>query len=148
MKTDNKKASFWNWGTGIVITFIIYCVFVVGAVVRSFQEDVDLVTDEYYKEELKFQQQIDRTQNAYNAKEMFIMSTEGPQIVVTFPGSGALSGEVHFYRPDNPALDKRIAIDARAMMMPKTELTAGRYKVKVTWTSGGAKYYEEQTIFI
>ncbi len=77
MNTQKKKGSFWNWGTGITITFIIYCALVIAAVARSFQEDVHLVTDEYYKEELQFQQQIDRTQNAYNATEVFELTSEG-----------------------------------------------------------------------
>lgn len=138
----------WNWGTGIALTFIIFCALIIAAVARSFQENVDLVTEEYYKEELVYQKHIDREKNAQEAKNLIEVNTSGKSLSINFLGEGHLSGEVHFYRPDNPGLDQTFAIDKREMIFDKAKLIAGKYKVKISWTDSGKDFYREETIFI
>jgi hypothetical protein len=52
-----------NWGYKIAITFILFGALIIFMVVKSFQQNIDLVTDDYYQEELKYQQQIDKLEN-------------------------------------------------------------------------------------
>ena len=56
-----------NWGTGIVIAFGLFMIFILSFVykVQSNQKyDNELVTDEYYKKEATVQADIEKKQNA------------------------------------------------------------------------------------
>ena len=84
-----------NWGTGIVIafglfmTFILYFVFKVQS---DSKYDNELVVEEYYKQEIGFQKEIDKKQNAQNLAEkvnaisLQIQSAEIPNQGVFFDG--------------------------------------------------------------
>ena len=54
----------FNWGYKIVL---VYCVFVAGIlylVVQSSRQQMDLVTDDYYAQEIKYQEKIDQSKRA------------------------------------------------------------------------------------
>ena len=52
----------FNWGTGIVLAFAAFIVFILYFVVLSTRDPAsnhDLVTEDYYKKELKYQEDLD-----------------------------------------------------------------------------------------
>ena len=56
-----------NWGTGIVLAFIAFISFIMYFVIQMNTDDRadhELVTTDYYKKELAYQQEIDAEQNA------------------------------------------------------------------------------------
>ncbi len=56
-----------NWGTGIVIAFALFITFILYFVFKvqsDSQYDNELVVEEYYKQELKFENQMEKEQNA------------------------------------------------------------------------------------
>ena len=57
----------FNWGTGIVLSFVAFIIFILYFVYLASTDnkaDHDLVTKEYYKEELNYQKEIDAGNNA------------------------------------------------------------------------------------
>ena len=62
-----KKINF-NWGTGILITIIVFMIITLGTVFTFMNEKVDLVTDNYYKKELKYQKQIDKLNRTHDMR--------------------------------------------------------------------------------
>jgi hypothetical protein len=50
----------FNWGTGIVLSFIIFAASILMIVLFPFNQKADLVSDNYYEREIKFQEQIDK----------------------------------------------------------------------------------------
>lgn len=136
-----------NWGKGIAITFIIFCTGMIVVVVRSFQEDVDLVTEEYYREELAYQQRIDQSGEVAKAGRISVIQLAGA-IRFTFPADQKPTGKIHFYKPDNPALDQTFDIQDRVMEVTKANLANGKYRIKVTWESNGTTFYQEEILFI
>jgi len=59
----------FNWGTGIVLAFIAFISFIMYFVINmstNKKYDHDLVTEQYYNKELKFQEDIDKSKNARN----------------------------------------------------------------------------------
>ena len=49
-----------SWGTGIVISFVVFMSSTLAVVIYLMNQDVDLVTRDYYKKELAYQDQIER----------------------------------------------------------------------------------------
>ncbi|MGB1317661.1 MAG: FixH family protein, partial [Flavobacteriales bacterium] len=53
-----------NWGWGISIFYGSFVVFMLGMVTLAFQQDFDLVADDYYEQEIAYQGRIDQMNNA------------------------------------------------------------------------------------
>lgn len=136
-----------NWGKGIALTFFIFCTGMIVIVGSTFREEVDLVTEEYYKEELVYQQKIDQSGFAHKAGNITLIQME-KAIRFTFPEGQLPTGKIYFYKPDKPALDRTFEITNRVTEIPKTELSFGKYRIKVTWESGGITFYQEDILFI
>lgn len=59
----------WNWGKGIVLVYSLFVLGILYLVYQSKQQKLDLVYDDYYAQELMFQNQIDATQRVEDAGE-------------------------------------------------------------------------------
>jgi len=140
----------WNWGTGLIIAYSSFVVFMLGMVYLCTQQHFDLVTDDYYEQELKFQQVIDGKQNENLLEKQTIIKIELGVVTVTLPMEKIEGeGKVVFYKPDNASFDKTLALNgSNSITIPVFELKSGLYKVKATWKSEGKPYYNEQSLFI
>ena len=58
-----------NWGKSIILAFVLFAGFIATLVVVCVREDISLVSKDYYKEELLYQDQIQRLNNASQLKE-------------------------------------------------------------------------------
>lgn len=140
-----------NWGHGIVIAFVLFCTFVVTIVVRSFQEDFDLVSETYYQDELEYQDRIDRQMNLKASGKELAINQNDSQVVMIFPEEfSSAEGTVRFYYPSKALFDKEfeIKIDDNQQAFDKSELAKGRYKVEVSWNIDEEAYYQEEELFL
>ncbi len=140
-----------NWGHGIVIAFVLFCTFVVSIVIRSFQEDFDLVSETYYQDELAYQDRIDRQASLQASGEELKVHQNDRQVVLTFPDAFASAkGSVKFYYPSKALFDRDYEIELRdqQQFFEKKELAKGRYKVQVSWEVGEQHFYQESELFV
>lgn len=142
-----------NWGWSIVLAFSLFGAFITALVVRSFQETIDLVSEDYYQQELGYQQQINKMTNNQALPVPLTFSQQTRQLVVQFPAEPAeeVQGEIQLFRPSDARSDRTVTIalnPARQQIIATDRLVKGRYKIKVDWTNGGAAYYTEETIYI
>ena len=144
-----------NWGTGIVIafglfiTFILYFVFKVQS---DSQYDNELVVDEYYKQELKFENQMTKEQNAIDMTEKISISTSEEGINITFPSDldiTKVTGKVSLYRPSNQKLDFEVPISLSGphLLIPKSNLVGGRWDISLDWSYDGKDFLNKKTIY-
>lgn len=139
----------WNWGTKIFLTYGLFVVFMLGMVYLCTQQHFDLVTPDYYAQELKYQDVIDGQQNLRALGKPVSISQTGHLVAVALPVDRIDGeGEVKFYRPDNAALDMNISLQGQTtVMVPLAKLKKGLYKVKISWMDNGKRYYDEQSFF-
>lgn len=142
-----------NWGWKIVLAFSLFGVFIGYLVFRSFQTNIDLVADDYYQQELAYQQRIDQLANSRSLAQPLTFAQRGQQLVVQFPGNltDAVTGEIQLFRPSDARDDRlfMIALDSQQQQVIATDrLVKGHYKIRVNWTSGDEAYYTEEAIFI
>ena len=55
----------FNWGVGIFTFYGLFVVFILALVFRSSQENYDLVTEDYYQQEIRFEEVINKRNNAF-----------------------------------------------------------------------------------
>ena len=135
-----------NWGVGIVITIACFIGFIMFFVIKMSTDkkyDHDLVTEEYYKQELAYQDQIDAQQNSARLAKNIQVEVTAEGIQIKFPSEKKdIKGEVSLYRPSNKKLDLEIPIslENQQMLIPAEKLVEGKYKLSINWKSNGTDY--------
>lgn len=130
-----------NWGTGIVIAFIAFISFIMYFVINMMTNDkyeFDLVTENYYGQELEFQHDLDKQENAKNLEENISWSRTNDGILIQFPENleiHNITGNVFLYRPSNKHLDfeTEISLSSHTLLIPDKRLLGGPWNIKVDW---------------
>lgn len=143
----------FNWGTGILLTIILFILAVVGFYIYSSNLDINLVEENYYEKELAYQQKIDRIKNTGQLPEPVIVKLEKKQLILDFPqifNGKEIDGNILFYRPSDPNKDFTVALqlnDSVSQAIDASRLDPGRYVIKIDWIVDGKAYYYEEEIF-
>jgi hypothetical protein len=143
-----------NWGYKIAVLYGGFVVIVLASVFFAMTQKVDLVTDNYYEKELKFQEQIDKSQRTKALKEKTGIELSGGFIKIRFPNAPDKNNQKDFillYRPSDPSKDLKIAVSADTLgfqSIPADRLSKGFWKIKLSWTSGGTEFFDEGMINI
>lgn len=131
----------FNWGHGVSLILGIFIIFILTFVYKTVvrpEYDHKLVSEEYYKDELHFQQEIDRVNNALQLKQNVELSKSDKGIHVVFPPifeADKIKGFVELQRANDDKLDLKteIVLDSMQMIIPADKLRKGSYNIKVVW---------------
>jgi hypothetical protein len=141
-----------NWGKWIVVSFILFALFIGVLVTICVRQDISLVANDYYKQELDFQQQIDRSKNTEQLKfkpEIYIVND---RMHIHFKDFHVIhSGEIKLFRPSNAGADLLFELKTTADTVQAFDLSArqkGMYKAKMKWSMNDKEYYLEKTIYL
>lgn len=138
-----------DWGKGILVTIIAFVSFILVLVIISIrQDDIHLVTENYYEEEIKYQEHIQREKaTASLGRDVLLLDSNALVIQLDLP-LGA-EGTLHFFRPSDARLDRKIPIkinNLEGSEIPIGSLLPGYWKVQLTWSENGVNYYQEKKI--
>lgn len=140
-----------NWGYKIAIFYTAFALFMIALVVKSFQQEHDLVTDNYYEEELKFQQQIDKQNLVADEGKQVAWKQEGNSLLLDFPAGSAISGEIKLFRPSDASKDFSVDIQPDAEGKQQVDISkaaAGKYLLQIDWNEDGKAYFQENVIVL
>jgi nitrogen fixation protein FixH len=143
-----------NWGTAIVLAFVGFIGFIMYFVISMATNDKydhDLVVENYYQKELKFQTDIDKEENSKNLKTNVSWKKTQDGILVEFPknlGIENIKGKVFLYRPSNKHLDFEIPISLsnHNLLIPDNKLLDGRWNISIDWTYNNESYLFKDAI--
>lgn len=146
----------FNWGTGIVLAVTLFIIATLSVVSYIISLDFYLVSNNHYEEGVEYQQTIDKKNRAESLDTpVVVLFDEGStSIKLIFPEeilSDSLSGNVTFYRPNNPDLDKKYKLTLNPeglQTIPVGDFEKGRWKLSVEWQADSLTYLEEKNIFI
>jgi len=142
-----------NWGAKIAIFYLSFVAGMMYLVVRSSQQSVDLVSEDYYAQELQYQQRIDQTNRAAALSAPPEILYAQDVITVTLPDEfrgKVVKGEIFLYCPANAADDQRISFQTNegTARLSVPEKNSGQHDVQVSWEAGGERYFTEKKLFI
>ncbi|WP_115461476.1 FixH family protein [Winogradskyella aurantiaca] len=137
-----------NWGTAIVIAFIGFIGFIMFFVVRMSTDDKynhELVADDYYQQELEYQNDIDKVENAKALSEEISYKKTEEGLLLSFPkeiDQLKIEGKVFLIRPSNKQLDFEmpISLSNHYLLIPDNRLLDGRWNIRIEWTEGKETY--------
>ncbi|RXJ50093.1 FixH family protein [Gelidibacter gilvus] len=143
-----------NWGTGIVLAFIFFISFIMYFVISmtvNKKYEHDLVVENYYNQELEFENEINKQKNAQHLKEDITWKRVPEGVVITFPNDmepSEITGKVFLYRPSSKQLDfeSTISLSDHNLLIPDKRLLGGRWNIKVDWQYKGNSYIYKKDI--
>jgi len=142
-----------SWGNKILVAYVSFVVLMIFLVYKSVNTQFDLVTKDYYKDELRYQDKIDGLNNAAKLKALTI-NQDASNVILQLPEEMKglkLSGEIWFYCVTDAQKDKKINLqvnDSARQIIPKSALFATNYLVKVNWKSGSTLYAADKEITV
>jgi hypothetical protein len=140
-----------NWGKGITIVLICFMSFIGIMVYRAFSRNADLVREDYYENELAFddikQAKYNYTQQAEKIK--LVRLEEGIEFIFPEGLNAPTEGEIIFYRPDKKSYDRAFTLDLAAdhtQLLSYQNFREGYYDVRIEWTDGSRPFVYETSI--
>jgi hypothetical protein len=140
-----------TWGNKLLIAFILFGTLIGTLVYKCMQQNFELVSKDYYGDELRYQDKIDGVNNANKLSGIKVIENV-TDISIQLPkelNGMALTGEAWFYCPNNASNDRKIPLnvsDSGTMLIAKNKLAKTKYLLKLNWESGKEKFYNEQSI--
>ncbi|MFK5878406.1 MAG: FixH family protein [Flavobacteriaceae bacterium] len=141
-----------NWGTGIVIAMVLFMSFIAFFVIKSFDSDNKhfLVDEEYYKSELKYQEEIDKQENTKTLSSKVVILKTATGYVIEFPEeiNEDTTGTISFLRPSSKVLDFEIpiAIIDNKMSFEHENLVSGNWNIRIDFKSNSEEYLVKRSI--
>lgn len=143
-----------NWGHGITIGYILFVGYILYFVFTSFSHDVDLVAEDYYAQEIAFQDRIDQSSNAVKWESHVQLKKIESGIELSFSYEALedfKTGTIYFFRASDVGLDITIPIylnEQGIFVIPYELLKDGHYEAQLKWEGQEEGYFLKRSIFI
>ena len=128
-----------SWGKGIVIAMSLFVIFIVSLSITLMTRQIDLDSDDYYKKEINYQEEIDQINNMNQLVSKPEVEIKNNMLLVKLPERIAFTNvELIIQRPDNNKLDQKFAIEGtRFFSFPLEKLVKGKYNYKLKCVANG-----------
>ena len=141
-----------SWGYKIMFVYLAFVAGMCFLIFKASNQEFDLVTKDYYEQELKYQQVIDQSANASRLSMPLYIEKKEAELKISFPDEMKNKKKLvdfYLYYAADAKRDFR-----RSFELNENELAQalpvgmkGMYELKLTWETEGVKYYHEQKIY-
>ena len=139
-------------GKWIVIAFVFFTGFIATLVTVCVRQDISLVSKDYYQQELKHQEKMEKVHNAKSLPQVPRFEARDGAVTLIFPDRARLEqGTLRLMRPSDPALDQVFEVTRSGEVNERFALTRwspGLYRATLEWTMDGKAYFVEQLIVL
>lgn len=140
-----------NWGKKIILSFVVFIGLLFTLVYISVNTDFYLVEEDYYEQELAYEDQIQRIRNhdLLAEKPIFKIDRREFTAALTFPSDlvgNMVEGSVMFYRANTAKLDQEFTLafnDEGEFVVDISKFAVGAWKLKIKWADSEKEYYRE-----
>jgi len=143
-----------SWGTGIAMLYIGFVLGMLFLVTLSMNQRVDLVSEDYYAQELDFQNKINKNNRAKALSTPLRWEMTDTALEIEYPTEFRyqdLAGKVRFYCPSDNEKDIEFAIMPNAdnqQTIPLSKIQPGRYLLQFDWKNGETTYWNEGAVVV
>lgn len=142
-----------NWGHGLAIAlgcFILFILFLI-FVFPMGKQNADMISNNYYEEELQYQDIIDAKNNAAKLEKTPTYKVTNEGMLISFPESIKVDDNtVNFvlFRTADSNLDvkKEVTLQHNLFLIPKAVISSGSYTLKLKWKENKKPYQVDYDI--
>lgn len=129
------------------MSFILYLVF------TASSTNVDLTSEDYYKQEIEFESRIEAKKNSVGLDDEIRLIQDGDFTQIHFGSKIDLTkgkGRVHFYKPNNDKADKIFEFSPQKPLraLKSGDFEKGNYLVRFSWKEGDLNFFVEKTFVL
>ena len=137
-----------NWGWYIVFALIGFAAFVLYHVYGMMRQNTDLITENYYNEELVYQDRMEEKQRAIDENKTLKINYDASNIYITLPFKDEFEAEINFVHPERKIFDRSYTVKDSLVILNRSDLKPGKWLLKCRVNFEGKKYLFEETLFL
>lgn len=142
-----------SWGIRVILLCLGFVVFMSALVYKSMQQRFDLVAEDYYSQELAYQNQMVKLNNQQESGVRIELVNGEEEFTIRFPklsSDTAVKGTITFFRPSDSHKDIKVDIVLvnGQQTLSKQKISRGLFKVKIDYQWAGKAYYYEDTVVL
>jgi hypothetical protein len=143
------------WPFAVIATFVVFICGTISLVVFACSQKMDLVSADYYEQEISFQGHLDRMERTQRAPQPASIAYDAAagriRISSLAQPSISVSGNIQLYRPSAAGMDQhfKLTLDSQGIQsLDASSLRPGLWKVRVFWRLDNQDYFLEKHIVI
>ncbi len=144
------------WPIGITVTLLLFVGFLVGSLLYSRTIPENLVTENYYENSIKYQQQIDRIKRSNEMIKGLEWQYHPAQknVLIQLPQqafSPSTSGTITLFRPSDAKKDRVIPLNIDQngnQLLSVADLEKGFWRAFISWNNNEKEYYTEEMLVV
>ena len=140
-----------NFGIKITIALGCFMSLILFLVISSSRQKIDLVAENYYEQEIQFQEQIDKTKNTYRngMKPTITHDQEGLKIIFK-ENKLPVSGNLLLQGPSDAKKDLTMKFNTEkgVLHINRNKLDKGPFLVRIDWQYNSIPYYYEEKVIL
>jgi hypothetical protein len=127
-----------------------FMAFILWMVFTLMSKNTDLESEDYYKKEIAYEQEIQAQRNANDAKEKVKISENKEFIILQFPSKDKIDTvSVEFFKPNDKKGDQLFAeVGTKTMMVDKKKLQKGVYLINIHYQIATKKFLQKEEIML
>ncbi|WP_210517936.1 FixH family protein [Hymenobacter terricola] len=144
------------WPYAIIAVFVLFAGYIGSMVQQAMRTTVDLVSDDYYKQELAYQKRMESVARtaALPAPVQLHHDAAARLLTLQLPSTlvwQTVQGQIHFFRPSDQKLDFTLPLQLGADLrqhLSTAKMQPGLWRVRLDFTAGGQAYFVEKELTI
>ncbi len=139
-----------NWGKSIALFYTLFVVAILSVVAFSFTQDVNIISEDYYQQEIAYEEQIERLKNTNELEVEPGVELVRNHVKVVFADNLKPKGNILFFRPSDGSKDWHVPISLGADGTQQIDFSTrqqGKWIVKLLWRDGDKEYYKEFSLY-
>jgi nitrogen fixation protein FixH len=144
-----------RWPSAIITVFVLFAGYIGYMVQQALRTSVDLVSPDYYQQELVYQQRMETVARtaALPAPVELTYHAEAQELRLQLPAAlagQALQGQMHFFRPSDQKLDFVLPLlpTAGQQRISTAAMQPGYWRVRLDFTASKQPYFIEQEVVV
>jgi hypothetical protein len=142
-----------SWGHKIIFAYTAFVAGIMLMVYLSTKENRDLVSEDYYADELTYQKIIDQSAKTASLSAPPEVVIAENFVEIQFPAefnNTEAKGKWELYYAAEKSKDQtgQFTTGNGKLAIPLTETAKGFYQLKLQWESGDVTYYFEEELFL
>ena len=144
------------WPYGIIAVFAVFIPATIGLIIMACSHKEELVSANYYEQEIKFQAQMERLARTQQLGPQAGVAYDAAarSLSITLPADHVrreATGHIELYRASAAGLDRQVKLQPNASGLQTLDTSgfpAGPWKVRVSWKVGSEDFLIEKNVVL
>jgi FixH len=148
-ESNQKTSSFAVVPYIIIAVFVLFAIFIGQFVYRSTKIKQNLVSKDYYQQELEYEKRMAHEQNTQSIKDQIDIACDLNRLTITFPQNWKnVTGNVYLYNMANKDLDIQLPFSTpnNNLQLKLRDFSKGNWTLKLKFNHAKTDYYLEEKL--